>query len=72
MRPIKSYYLVIDENKCQASGACVDILPDFKEKYGGRLMISESNMKQDEVRDAVRGVIEACKAGAISLEEEVK
>ena len=71
-RPIKSYFLVRDAEKCEKCGTCSRLIPSFIRKYNGRLIISESNMRQPEVKQAVQDVVDACAYDAISIVENTR
>ena len=72
MRTIRSFCLVRDADKCRKCGSCTRLLPEFIRKYGGRLIISESNYRQPHIRQAVQDVMDSCAEDAISVEVSEK
>ena len=72
MRPIKSYYLIRDTDKCKKCGTCSRLIQGFITKYNGRLIISESNYRQPHIQQAVQDVIDSCVEDAISIEVNEK
>lgn len=72
MRQILSYFLVRDRAKCENSGHCSRLLPDFIRVYRGELIVSESNYRQEEVRHAIDSVIGACPNKAISIKKRTQ
>jgi len=68
----KSYFLAAEIRMCHSCGTCERLLPDFRTRYGGRLIISASRYHAEEsIRESVRAVIDACPANAISLKQRM-
>jgi len=64
----KLYFLTADIQMCHGCGTCERLLPDFRKRYGGQLIISASRYHAEEsIRESVRAVVDACPSKAIHL-----
>lgn len=59
------YKLCIDYEKCEECEMCDVILPGFKSIHGGMLLISKTNIQDEEIRAAADRVKAGCPNGAI-------
>lgn len=59
--------LQIDTRRCKKCETCEGMLPGFLSDVGGSLLISENNMKKEEILRAVADVLAICPEGAINL-----
>ena len=59
--------LQIDVRRCKGCETCEGLLPGFKSKNQGILLISAANMEREEILEAVSCVMGHCPEMAISL-----
>jgi hypothetical protein len=59
------YELSVDFKKCLGCMKCEVMLPGFRTIHGGRLLISETNAQDEEIRAVANRVEECCSEGAI-------
>lgn len=59
--------LQIDVRRCKDCGTCEGLLPGFKSKQRGMLLISANNMEKESVLQAISCVMGHCPELAISI-----
>lgn len=57
--------LIVDKTKCTECLNCEILLPTFRKKYGGYILVSEH--KAYTAKEEINSVINCCPNGAISL-----
>lgn len=63
------YKLSVDFKKCDGCWTCEKFLPLFRSVYGGTLLISNTNIKDEEIFAAAKRVQDGCPNNAIRLLE---
>lgn len=63
--------LTVDHSKCKDCGTCEVLLPKFRSVYGGVLLISKTNMEDENVRAAATYAAEQCPERAIQFKQHV-
>lgn len=59
------YVLMIDQDLCVDCGNCSKILPTFKDKYNGKVKISEGMYADEVVKESIKSAINICSENAI-------